>query len=235
VLYMMPCRVALCDPTGCTKEACVRRVTHESMCSVTCKTLRQGNRSGGVTGALKFRNGRVLGTVSSTQLGEIPSSYLTERVLAGGLVCRDGGGKELWSRNVRSQVHQYKSSSTKIPANSTSSLRNFGEALMRFLVRHLCRQARCRQAVARFRQCPTWGCARIRDWDESRLRHVQAATRREVMLYSCPSRCSRVPRPLQGRPSKCGDPTVSCLSGPGAREGRLEGRKPVQRPASMVS
>lgn len=32
----------------------MRRVTHEGMCLVTCKTLRQGNRRGGVTRKFEF-------------------------------------------------------------------------------------------------------------------------------------------------------------------------------------
>jgi hypothetical protein len=52
-----------------------------------------------------------------------------------------------------------------------------------------------------FRQCPTWGCVRIRDWDKNRQRHVRAATRREVMLYWSPGTCSRLPTAFSwGRP-----------------------------------
>lgn len=41
--------VALCDPTRCAANACVRRVTHEGMCLSACETMGVQECRSGVT------------------------------------------------------------------------------------------------------------------------------------------------------------------------------------------
>jgi hypothetical protein len=97
---------------------------------------------------------------------------------------------------MKPQVHQYKLSSKKIQAQSPL-VQTFGEPLMLFLVRHLGR--RVRYVLWRcLRQCPIWGCAtETNNGTRIRQRRVHA-TRREVMLYSCPAIAHASYRLLQG-------------------------------------
>lgn len=57
------------------------------------KLLEEGSNDAGGSGVSSCWDDRILGTVSSIQLGYILSDGLVERVTAGSLHCRDGSGK----------------------------------------------------------------------------------------------------------------------------------------------